>query len=99
MFAWTRDGDASNDLVDLHGSLQDSNRATHLNGKQFDRILFSQSLMEDNRNHRDLVFVRGLFAKDLVVVGEVEQGRFPLGEYVFNSQGGPGYKRSLPSFW
>ena len=67
------DGDASNDLVDLHGSLQDSNRATHLNGKQFDRILFSQSLMEDNRNHRDLVFVKGFVAKDLVVVGKFDK--------------------------
>lgn len=61
----------SDDLVDLHLKLSPDNRRTHLlPGRQFDRILVSQSLLEDDPNRPDLVFSSIEVLKELCIQGE-----------------------------
>ncbi len=51
--------DPADDLVDLTRSLSIQDRQTHLiEGKEFDRILCSQSLIEDDPTRKDLVFAK-----------------------------------------
>ena len=57
-------------LIDLHRHLLPDRRATHMIGKQFDRILISPSLQRDDEQKRDLVFDSIRSAKDLVVRGK-----------------------------
>jgi endonuclease/exonuclease/phosphatase family metal-dependent hydrolase len=57
-------------LTDLHRHLLPARRATHMIGKQFDRILVSPSLQHDDDQKRDLVFDSIRSGKDLVVRGE-----------------------------
>jgi endonuclease/exonuclease/phosphatase family metal-dependent hydrolase len=57
------------DLHDLHARLKSDQRATHMIGKQFDRILVSQSLLDDAAGKRDLVFKSIANRKDLCVRG------------------------------
>ena len=57
-------------LTDLHRHLLPARRATHMIGKQFDRILVSPSLQRDDDQKRDLVFDSIRSRKDLVVRGE-----------------------------
>jgi hypothetical protein len=62
--------DDSDDLVDLHQYLPADERGTHLaRGKQFDRILVSRSLIEDDPGRVDLVFRSIELRKDVVVRG------------------------------
>jgi endonuclease/exonuclease/phosphatase family metal-dependent hydrolase len=62
--------DPSDDLVDLHQFLNRAQRGTHLlPGRQFDRILVSRSLIEDDPGRRDLVFRSIELRKDVVVRG------------------------------
>jgi endonuclease/exonuclease/phosphatase family metal-dependent hydrolase len=66
--------DEADDLVDLHQYLPPDERGTHLSrGKQFDRILVSQSLMEDEPGRVDLVFRSIELRQDLVVRGTQDQ--------------------------
>jgi endonuclease/exonuclease/phosphatase family metal-dependent hydrolase len=60
----------ADDLFDLHARLKSDQRTTHLIGKQFDRILVSQSLLDDGAGKRDLVFKSMANRKDLCVRGE-----------------------------
>lgn len=61
---------ADDDLIDLHESIPARGRQTHLlAGKQFDRILASQSLVEDTPGVPDLVLRRVAVRKDLAVQG------------------------------
>jgi endonuclease/exonuclease/phosphatase family metal-dependent hydrolase len=62
--------DAADDLVDLFSQHRAPVPATHLIGKQFDRILVSPALLQDAPGRRDLVFERISVRKDLVVRGE-----------------------------
>lgn len=57
-------------LTDLHRHLLPARRATHMIGKQFDRILVSPSLQHDDDQKRDLVFDSIRSGKDLVVRGK-----------------------------
>ena len=66
----------SDDLFDLHPFVPKASRATHLSGKQFDRILVSQPLLQDQGNAKDLVFSRISTFKDQVVVGEQDRDHF-----------------------
>lgn len=60
-------GDAD-DLVDLHRFLDPADRRTHLlDGKQYDRILVSPSLIEDAPGREDLVFESIAVRRDLAV--------------------------------
>ncbi len=61
--------DPADDLVDLFRLHPQPVPATHLIGKQFDRILVSPSLVADAPGRRDLVCERISVRKDLVVRG------------------------------
>ncbi len=62
--------DKSDDLIDLHEHLQGESRATHIGGKQLDRILVSKPLMDDEPGMKDLVFSRIVTRADLVIRGK-----------------------------
>jgi len=57
-------------LTDLHHHLPVANQATHMIGKQFDRILVSTSLKQDDEKKRDLLFDSIRCEKDLVIRGK-----------------------------
>ena len=57
----------TDDLLDLNIYLAKDQRATHLTGKQFDRILASQAMLADDPHHVDLVFQSIVNRKDLVI--------------------------------
>ncbi len=61
--------DASDDLLDLHTLLPPDQRATHLNGPSYDRIVVSRALVEDDPSRRDLALDRIRTRRDLVVRG------------------------------
>jgi endonuclease/exonuclease/phosphatase family metal-dependent hydrolase len=65
----TSDG-APGVLVDLHSRLPENQRATHLSGGQYDRILVSNALIVDEPEKVDLVYSRISNYRDLVVAGE-----------------------------
>lgn len=65
-----RSRQASLQLTDLHRHLQPSQQATHMIGKQFDRILISNTLRQDESQKRDLVFDSIRCEKNLVVRGK-----------------------------
>ena len=59
------------DLFDLHLKLPPEERGTHLlPGREFDRILVSQSLLDDDPNRPDLVFSSIKVRRDLSIQGE-----------------------------
>ncbi len=59
------------DLIDLHRFLPANSRGTHLlPGKQFDRILVSRGLIDDDPHKKDFVFRSIALRKDLVVRGK-----------------------------
>lgn len=59
------------DLVDLHLRLPPGDRQTHLlEGRQFDRILCSRSLMDDDPDRVDLVFQKIEVRRDLSIRGK-----------------------------
>ncbi len=59
------------DLVDLNLRLAAGKRQTHLlEGRQFDRIFCSRSLLEDDPSHPDLVFTKIEVRRDLAVRGK-----------------------------
>ena len=60
-------------LTDLHGKLNPSHRATHMIGRQFDRILVSPSLLKDTPDRLDLVYESIRCPHELVVRGERDQ--------------------------
>jgi endonuclease/exonuclease/phosphatase family metal-dependent hydrolase len=62
--------DPGDDLVDTLLQLSGQQRATHLNGEQYDRILISPSLASDDPERTDLVFRRAQIRADLVVRGQ-----------------------------
>lgn len=68
--------DRDDDLVDLNTQLPVAGRDTHITGKQFDRIFVSDSVIDNEKRTKDLVFSRIICRKDLVVVGEKDRNRF-----------------------
>jgi endonuclease/exonuclease/phosphatase family metal-dependent hydrolase len=53
--------------TDLHQFMRQQDRATHLSGGQFDRILAAPGLMADDPARRDLVFRRVRVARELAI--------------------------------
>ena len=68
--------DESDDLVDLNQFLASSDRGTHQTGKQFDRILVSQSMINDIKRRKDPVFSRIENFRKAVVVGNQDKNHF-----------------------
>lgn len=68
------DSDPANDLHDAHESIAESERMTHLTGKQYDRILYSKALGKDHPDRRDLVFSSAYVAKSAVIRGQIDVG-------------------------
>jgi len=64
--------DASDDLFDTLAHLADKRQPTHLNGRQYDRILVSPALLNDDPARTDLVFRRVSIRPDLVIRGQVQ---------------------------
>jgi endonuclease/exonuclease/phosphatase family metal-dependent hydrolase len=63
--------DPSDDLVDLHLRIPSAERGTHLlEGRQFDRILCSRSLIEDDPSRKDLVFEKAEVLRKLTIQGQ-----------------------------
>jgi endonuclease/exonuclease/phosphatase family metal-dependent hydrolase len=60
------------DLFDTLVELKDKARHTHLNGQQYDRILLSKGLMEDDPSRKDLCFKSVAIRRDLVIRGKVQ---------------------------
>ena len=58
------------DLFDTLVELKDKARHTHLNGQQYDRILLSKSLVDDDPNRKDLSFKSVAIRRDLVIRGK-----------------------------
>lgn len=72
----------ADDLVDLHLKLPLKDRQTHLlPGRQFDRIMVSKSLLEDDPSRPDLVFSSVEVLKDLCVQGEQDSETEHWDEY------------------
>ena len=65
--------DETDDLHDAHAVLDNDIRTTHILGRQYDRILFSEALKQDDPNRKDLVFNRAVVRRDLVVQGEIDE--------------------------
>jgi endonuclease/exonuclease/phosphatase family metal-dependent hydrolase len=65
--------DPADDLVDLHDHIPAGERQTHLlPGKQFDRILVSRSLVEDEPGRADLCLKSAVVRRDLCIRGGVD---------------------------
>ena len=64
------------DLIDVHLRLAPDYRESHLGGRQFDRILISSNLVDDQRKKRDLTFVQAGNFRDLVIVGNRDVDHF-----------------------
>jgi endonuclease/exonuclease/phosphatase family metal-dependent hydrolase len=62
--------ETDDDLFDTLVELKDPERHTHLNGQQYDRILLSKSLMEDDPTRKDLCFKSVTIRRDLVIRGK-----------------------------
>jgi endonuclease/exonuclease/phosphatase family metal-dependent hydrolase len=76
----TPDGD--DDLVDLHRYLDPADRRTHLlDGKQYDRILVSRSLIEDAPGREDLVFSTIAVRRDLAVRNGIDSSETHWDKY------------------
>ncbi|QDU26996.1 Endonuclease/Exonuclease/phosphatase family protein [Anatilimnocola aggregata] len=58
------------DLFDTLVDLKDKQRHTHLNGQQYDRILLSKGLTEDDPKRKDLCFKSVAIRHDLVIRGK-----------------------------
>jgi endonuclease/exonuclease/phosphatase family metal-dependent hydrolase len=58
------------DLFDTLVELKDKNRHTHLNGQQYDRILLSKRLVDDDPARKDLSFKSVAIRRDLVIRGK-----------------------------
>jgi endonuclease/exonuclease/phosphatase family metal-dependent hydrolase len=77
----TKDGDigtmrglntpeTDDDLFDTLVELKDPKRHTHLNGQQYDRILLTKGLVEDDPKRKDLSFKSVAIRRDLVIRGK-----------------------------
>lgn len=68
--------DTGDDLTILNRSLPEALRVTHLSGRQYDLILASPSLMQDDPARKNFVFSRIVTRADLVIVGERDANHF-----------------------
>ncbi|WP_254513237.1 endonuclease/exonuclease/phosphatase family protein [Anatilimnocola floriformis] len=66
------------DLFDTLVELKDPKRHTHLNGQQYDRILLSRSLVEDDPNRKDLSFKSVAIRRDLVIRKEQDKDHMDI---------------------
>ena len=63
----------ADDLIDLNQKLERQYKITHINGREYDRIVVSQSMVEDDpKAKNDLVFSRIQTGRELVVKGEID---------------------------
>ncbi|MDP6442313.1 MAG: endonuclease/exonuclease/phosphatase family protein [Pirellulaceae bacterium] len=67
-----RNDDSADDLFDLHLFLDKDERATHMIGTQFDRIMVSSTLLENSKRKTGLVFESLRRPKRLVVRGKTD---------------------------
>ncbi len=70
--------DERDDLFDLNRYLEDTQRNTHLIGRQFDRIFVSRSLLEDDPAKRDLHFDRIGNRKDVAIIGKPDADHYNI---------------------
>jgi endonuclease/exonuclease/phosphatase family metal-dependent hydrolase len=63
---------AGDELLDANAALDVSQRSTHISGRQYDRILYSRSLNDDDGSRRDFVFAGAAVYRDLVIQGAVD---------------------------
>ncbi len=68
----------NDDLADLNVNLPNENRVTHMLGKEFDHLLASKAIIEDDPVKVDMVFSRMVVRKDLVIRGEPDKDRFNM---------------------
>lgn len=68
------DDDLTNDLFDANEFIPEAKRGSHFTGKQFDRILFSAALRQDNPHRKDLVFTTASVASNIVIRGKRDNG-------------------------
>jgi endonuclease/exonuclease/phosphatase family metal-dependent hydrolase len=68
------------DLIDAHSKIADGVMQTHLSGRQYDRILLSRTLDQDDPQRRDWVLHSTSVRRDLVV-----RGRGPDGQEHFDN--------------
>ena len=74
--------DTADDLIDLNLRLPADNRQTHmLPGRQYDRILCSRSLIEDDPSKPDLVFSKIEVLRALCVRGAADEPQQHWDEY------------------
>lgn len=60
------------DLHDAHQFIEPGQRMTHISGRQYDRVFYSNSLATDDPDIRDLVVSGAKVHRELVVQGEVD---------------------------
>lgn len=73
---------SADDLIDLNLKLPRSERQTHmLPGRQYDRILCSRSLIEDDPSRADLVFSKIEVLRELSIQGERDDPEEHWNEY------------------
>ncbi len=66
----------SDDLLDLNEHLPIDDRVTHINGTHYDRILVSQSMVDDQGGKKDFVFSKIINGRKLVVAGDPDTNHF-----------------------
>lgn len=66
------------DLFDTLVELKDKDRHTHLNGQQYDRILLSKGLTEDDPTRKDLVFKSVAIRRDVVIRGQQDKDHMDI---------------------
>lgn len=79
------------DLIDAHQRVSAGERATHLSGRQYDRVLLSRSLCSDAPARRDWVWESTEVRSDLVVRGTGRDGP----EHFQNYYAGPDTERDV----
>ncbi|MEL7335972.1 MAG: endonuclease, partial [Planctomycetota bacterium] len=87
--------DTEDDLIDLHSRLPEDQRATHLLNKQFDRILVSPSVLEDDPDAYDISFAGIKNLKSLATPGGVDEPQ----EHWDNYWTMPEDQRDLSDHW
>jgi endonuclease/exonuclease/phosphatase family metal-dependent hydrolase len=70
IFSGRGDPAPDDDLVDLHTLMANDERATHMIGAQFDRILVSPNLLEPKQGETKLVLSRVRVRRDLAIQGK-----------------------------
>ena len=62
----------ADDLLDAHQAIPADQRATHISGRQYDRIFYSGKSTDNDSQQSNLVLVRAAVYPELVVQGQVD---------------------------